>query len=104
MADLTVANTILEQLGGRRFLAMTGAKNLVGGDRRLTFRLPSAKCDGKRLSGMWITLADDDTYTLEAVRFDRASAEHKILGRREGIYCDELQEAFTALTGLYTRL
>lgn len=29
---MTIANTILEQLGGNKFIAMTGAKKLVGLD------------------------------------------------------------------------
>jgi hypothetical protein len=35
MSNLTVANTILEQLGGGRFIAMTGAKSFVGGEDSL---------------------------------------------------------------------
>jgi len=42
MVDLTVANTILEQLGGRKFIAMTGARNFVGDFSGLSFRLPGA--------------------------------------------------------------
>jgi hypothetical protein len=35
-----VANTILQQLGASRFLAMTGARNLVAGEDTLQFDLP----------------------------------------------------------------
>ncbi len=41
MADLTVAKTILEQLGGELFVAMTGAKNFVGTEDSLTFEVGS---------------------------------------------------------------
>ena len=40
--DMTVANTILAQLGGGRFRAMTGARDFVGGENFLQFGLPSA--------------------------------------------------------------
>lgn len=43
MAELTVAKTILEQLGGSRFLALTGSRNLVGDDTSLTMRLARNK-------------------------------------------------------------
>jgi hypothetical protein len=99
-----VAETILQQLGGRRFLVMTGAKNLVGGSNRLTFQVPNAKCNGKRITGVWITLEPSDTYTVEAVYFDRRNVEHKIIDKREDVYCDQLQAVFTQLTGLDTHL
>lgn len=38
---LQVANTILMQLGGRRFSMMTGAKQFVAIERRLLFALPA---------------------------------------------------------------
>ena len=34
MTDLTVARSILDQLGGARFVAMTGARELVGSAER----------------------------------------------------------------------
>ena len=41
MADLKVANTILAQLGGLRFIVMTGARDFIGGDYHLIFSLPA---------------------------------------------------------------
>lgn len=69
MADMTVANTILAQLGGNRFLGMTGAKNLTGSERGLTFALPRG---ARRVSGglpvpithVSIELKKDDTYKM----------------------------------------
>ncbi len=40
-SDMTVATTILEQLGGRRFLVMTGARYLLAHAAALSFQLPS---------------------------------------------------------------
>jgi hypothetical protein len=41
MEKLAVAESIIEQLGGNKFIAMTGAKNFVGDKNSLSFRLPS---------------------------------------------------------------
>lgn len=111
MSDLTVAHTILEQLGGRQFLALTGCKNLVGGDRSLSMRLSKNKSKANRMT---VTLEPDDTYTVEFVhetmpRLDKATFEYvdgkrevKLL--REGVYCDMLQDLFEEATGLYVTL
>ena len=48
--DLTVANTILQQLGGNKFRVMTGAKNFVGSNDALTFRLPGVVVSRSRAS------------------------------------------------------
>jgi len=100
--DTTVAKTILEQLGGRKFLVMTGANNLIGSSNSLKMRLPNALCDGKRCSGIIITLDPSDTYTVQAVYIRKL--EMKILKTVSNVYCDNLQEVFTSLTGLYTSL
>jgi hypothetical protein len=39
MTDMTVSQTILSELGGNRFIAMTGSKNFVGSDDALSFKL-----------------------------------------------------------------
>lgn len=40
MADMTVANEILRQLGGNKFLVMTGANHLIGDTYSLSMKLP----------------------------------------------------------------
>lgn len=99
--DMSVSREILAQLGGNRFVAMTGAKQFVGGDTTLAFRLPSGMTKG-RASGMRITLAGDDTYTLETFRVVRF--ELRILETCRGIYVDALRRTFTQMTGLDTSL
>ena len=37
---MTIANTILEQLGGNKFIAMTGAKNFLSNGSTLRMTLP----------------------------------------------------------------
>lgn len=99
--DMTVSKEILAQLGGGRFIAMTGAKQFVGDDASLTFRLPSSMTKG-RASGMRITLAADDTYTLETFKIVRF--EMRIIETCRGIYEDVLRRTFTQMTGLDTSL
>ncbi|MGI9949502.1 hypothetical protein [Vibrio hyugaensis] len=41
-ARLRIANTILAQLGGNRFIVMTGAKQFVAIEQGLMFTLPAA--------------------------------------------------------------
>jgi hypothetical protein len=96
--------TILEQLGGRKFLAMTGAKSLVGGEDDLRFRLPVVSTPKGRVDAFWVKLEADDTYTLEALKWDAKALEMKRVNRAEGVYCDNLQAFFTSMTGLYTHL
>ena len=74
MSDMTVANTILAQLGGRKFLAMTGAYSLTGSADTLSMRLPS-KSTKNKVGGMRITLDPDDTYTLVAIKLTGSFAK-----------------------------
>lgn len=104
MAELTVANTILAQLGGRRFIAMTGASSFGGGKNALGFRVP-AKMTKNNISGVRITLDPSDTYTVTflaqrgAPTFEVYTvAEHSL------IYSDQLEDVFRSETGLATRL
>ena len=95
MADLTVAKTILEQLGGELFVAMTGAKNFVGTGDSLTFEVGR---NPKHVSHVRVTQTPDDLY---AVTFFRRGKAPQIM---DGICCGILQELFTNNTGLYISL
>lgn len=96
-ADVTIAKTILAQLGGQRFLAMTGAKFLLAHASALSFQLPSnfAKNGINRVR---IDLTPQDLYD---VTFSRARGI-KIFyqSKVEGVYCDQLRDVFTKTTGL----
>lgn len=99
MSNLQIANTILEQLGGNRFRAMTGATNFIGGENYLQMKL---KPNNSKANLLKITLTPSDDYTLEFLRF--RNLDVKPVKTIEGIYCDQLQETFTRETGLLTRL
>lgn len=100
----TVASTILAQLGGNRFLAMTGAKNLLNGGDYLQFDVPARMVRG-RANKVRITLDASDTYTLRAYRFSASKLTCPQVGdAMSAIPCENLQAAFTRMTGLDTHL
>jgi hypothetical protein len=110
MADLTVANTILEQLGGGgRLKAMTGANTFIGhgsDDKReggLTFRLPGGGgfCkDGINLVQIDLRWNDTYTVTFSRIRGSKITEVHKL----DDVYCDMLMDIFEKYTGLYLTL
>lgn len=134
MNNKQIANTILQQLGGRQFIMMTGANNLVAIENGLRFRIGR---NGTRTNVVKIVLKGDDTYRMQfiyqgrevnpgtilikyadkglseqeyndvvtkAIARAKKNAEPKVLQEYDGVYCDQLQELFTNYTKLYTRL
>lgn len=100
---IKVARTIFEQLGGQRFAAMTGAKDLVtaSGGRGLSFRLPSYMAR-KGINAVRITLEASDLYTVEFSKL--RGQKFTPVSKSEGIYADGLAAVFTTETGLFTAL
>lgn len=102
----TAADIILAQLGGRRFIVMTGAKDFAGNNSMLSMRLPTNMTKG-RASHCRITLEPTDTYKLETLKIGRSADFDKavvVVDSVDGIYVDQLQATFTRLTGLDTHL
>ncbi|MFZ3481881.1 hypothetical protein [Sphingomonas sp. 3-13AW] len=99
--DLTVPRTTLTQLGGNRFVAMTGAKSFAGDSNSLTFRLPASMTKG-RATGIRIVLTGNDDYTLETFKVVNHAVTR--LELCECVYVENLRETFTEMTGLSTRL
>lgn len=108
----TVADVILEQLGGNRFLAMTGAKNLIDTGDGIRMTIPRNKSKANRLE---ITLdMSADAYNMRFYRYSPAHADHRRMTWVDekvtevkafnGVYFDMLQELFTEVTGMYTHL
>jgi hypothetical protein len=95
MTDMTVARTILDQLGGERFVAMTGATNFVSTEDGLTFKLGA---NPKRVSYVRVTLTPADLY---AVSFFRVGRAPRI---ESDVYCSMLEGVFCEHTGLCTKL
>jgi hypothetical protein len=103
MTDMTVANTILEQLGGHMFALMTGAKNFSGTENSLTFKIPNAQ---NKITHIIITLEPSDTYTVEFYncRITSKGLKRELVESINDVYCDMLQDVFEQHTGLYTHM
>lgn len=94
MTDLTVAKTILAQLGGERFVMMTGATGFIGSADSLTFKLGR---NPGRVTHVRVTLTTDGFYDMTLFRTGKGPHSH------DGIHRDMLQEVFGANTGLRGR-
>jgi hypothetical protein len=103
---MQVANTILAQLGGNKFLAMTGAHSLVGSecaatrDGGLHFTLPRGATNGA--TKVMITLNKNDTYD---VRFFKVRKHMPVaISTHNDVQADNLRDLFERATGLRTSL
>ena len=96
--DSTIATEILNQLGGRMLLAMTGTKTLLYGDRDLTAKLGGgARTARGTVTHLRVTLDASDTYTVEALRVRAGNCI--VVESMEGIYNDMLRRVGEKLTG-----
>jgi hypothetical protein len=90
--DKKVAMEILNQLGGKRFIMMTGANQFLSGKNWAAFKLPRAKDGNRRIK---ITLNSMDTYDIKFM-----SLGGKINKSIKGIYNDQLKDIISRYTGL----
>jgi len=95
-----IAKTILQQLGGNKFIAMTGAKNLGFTDKGLQMKI------GRNAKGVTHVIIDldrgKDLYNIEFVKV--RGTKRTTVKKLKGIYADQLGEIFTRYTGLRVRL
>ena len=100
-----IAQTILQQMSGRRFTTMTGSRDFINMGNGLRMRLSKNKTSANRLD-----ITYDEGLDLYNMRFYRKTFSKKtfecktkdIVGY-EGVYCDMLEDIFTQVTGLHTR-
>lgn len=104
--DQQTASTIIAQLGGRKFMAMTGVKQFIRGHNDLSFQLP--KFPGIKINAVFIKLNNNDLYDVEYQKFwiDRkeGTVKRKTIATSQNIFFDELRPDFEAKTGLRTNL
>ena len=95
-----IAKTILQQIGGKRFTAMTGSRDFIDMGNGLRMSLARNKTSANRLDIIYDAGAD-----LYNMRFYSKTFEcrTKDIAVHEGVYFDMLEEIFTMVTGLYTR-
>ncbi len=99
----TIAKTIAAQLGGNRFVAMTGA-TLIADHHALIIKLPRSSPKG-RINAITIALEPSDTYRMTFFHQQRApSVERRVVAEQSDVYAEDLQRLFTDMTGLHTTL
>ena len=89
-----VPEIIFQQLGGRRFAAVTGSRNFTGYNDSLTMTLVKNDSGANRLA---ITLTASDTYTMRF--FNCSRWKLKEIEVFDDVYCDQLQDLFEQVTG-----
>ena len=99
--DPQIAATILQQLGGRLFIMMTGAKNLLDSGRGLQFKVGE---NAKGITHVRIDLDPSDTYSLKFYRITKRGLNVEIKAEMEMIYADQLKDFFEQETGLYVTM
>ena len=91
---------ILQQLGGNRFVAMTGAKNLGTSNKKdLSFSIGR---NAKNVSHVHIKLTSMDLYDVEFINM--RGAKRKVIKKVKGVYGDMLPKIFKKYTGMNVRL
>lgn len=99
MTDMTIANTILEQLGGNRFAIMTGARCFVGSHNSLQFRVGA---NDKGVNVVKIVLNGKDLYDIEFLKV--RGLNFKTVAQENDVHVENLRKTFTTNTGLHTSL
>ena len=106
MSNKQVAEIILEQLGGSKFMAMTGSKCLTYDNNTLNMILQKNESIANNVS---ITLESNDTYKIKFIKFTAgrlnkktflfSEPKIKTIAEYEGVYAEDLQKIFTKVTG-----
>ena len=95
---MSIAKTILSQLGGSRFVAMTGAKDMMDTGNGLQFSI--GRGASNKANKVRVTLLQSDTYKVEFFRWNARKLDMAIVGDVDGVYADALRQVFTSHTGL----
>jgi len=98
--NLTIAKTIIQQLGGNKFIVMTGARNIFADGQGVTMQIMKNKSKAKYVS---IILNSLDLYDMQFKSIDK-DLNLIIRAEANNIYFEDLETIFTNITGLNTRL
>jgi hypothetical protein len=94
----TVANNLIAQIGTGTF-AMLGAASLVALENGVQFSIKGSPVKANKLV---ITLAADDTYTVQAWKIKKFDCN--LLAEMEMVHADSLHATIETLTKLRTRI
>jgi hypothetical protein len=100
---------ILDQLGGKMFIRMTGVKYLIAGHSKVTdsddlyaylqMTLPKNQSKANKLI---VQYKANDLYDMSFLKVSK-NLQVKTIEKIEDCYCEDLQSVFTEITGLYTK-
>lgn len=96
--NIRVGQTIMQQLGANKFLAMTGAKRFVWLEKGVQFDIPPSN----KINRVSIKLNAQDEYDVEFGYM--RGLDYKVIKKVDGVQASELQNTFTSATGLRTHL
>ena len=88
---------LIKQLGGGRFIAMTGAKDFFIGPKGVVFKIGR---NSKGVNYVRINLNSMDTYDIEFLQVRKF--KEKVKSKANGVYAEDLRNAFEQHTGLRT--
>ena len=94
----SIAKTIVDQLGGRRFQMFVGAKKFLIDGKALFFKIGR---NSKSINGIKIYYNSKDLYDIEFLRVSKKGT--KVYKKVKDIYNDQLQNVFSQYTGMATR-
>ncbi len=95
----TIANTILQQLGGGCFCVMVGAKFLTALENGISFKIMR---NVSKATHVRITLNSKDLYDVEFIKCRGINIS--TVKQFNDVYADQLVSIFEQTTQLYTKL
>ena len=100
-----ISKEIYKQLGGNKFVVMTGSKIKCYETLKDGVALHIGLKRNKSKANLLIVKYNDaiDLYEMKFLKFSMKKGLESIR-EFENIYCDQLQELFTEVTGFYTKL
>lgn len=108
--DVSFAKIILSQLGGNKFVTMTGCKDFIAAAHNKHTPVPYLQMSIPRNQGkvnrLRVYLNSMDTYNLHFFSLSLKNGEATLTNEQwiNGVYDDGLASTFTSVTKLYTSL
>ena len=99
MESMEVAKTILDQLGGNMFIRMTGSNRFVALEQGIGMKLVK---NNSKANYLRIKLTPADEYDIDFIKVGKNKME--FIEQYTGAHFDQLQDIFTGVTGLLTKL
>lgn len=97
---------ILNQLGGKRFAMMVGAKDHIALENGVRFKIGKNSSATNTVTVVYDSGKDLYNMTFEKVSLSRKTwnVSRKIIHSCDGVFGDQLQDIFTDVTGMFTKL